>query len=496
MHTGNTLVDLETDTTTTVNGAVANAHAIAGDYKKTPVSQKVLFLQNIAAEITAAGPSLIPVTQKETFLPVARLEGELIRTTKQITLFAELLKEGSWVRAVIDVKENPAVDVRQVQVPLGVVAVFGASNFPFAFSVAGGDTVSALAAGCPVVHKGHPAHPQTAAVIAECIKRAAEKSGMPEHVFTMVTGDGYETGLQLVKHPLVSAVAFTGSFKGGKALYDAAAKRDKPIPVYAEMGSVNPVFILPRALQQNGYDIATKLIASNLQGTGQFCTNPGIVVLPPLHDAGQFLETSAQLISASKGGIMLTGNIHASYAAGVKKLLNSKTVTFKAAGIHTGEEHAATPHLFVTNADEFLNDHNLQEEVFGPSSLFVETDDKASLYNIAAGLQGQLTATVWGTEEDLKEYADLIPILEDKAGRLLINGVPTGVEVTAAMVHGGPYPATTDSRSTSVGTDAIYRFTRPVCYQSFPQFLLPDALKDANPLGIVRMKNGQIESNK
>lgn len=480
-------------TESSVNEAVVNAHSAFNEYKKTPPSQKALFLQNIATEITAAGPGLIPITQKETFLPVARLEGELIRTTKQLNLFAELLKEGSWVRAVIDAKETPAVDIRQVQVPMGVVAVFGASNFPFAFSVAGGDTVSALAAGCPVVHKGHPAHPQTASIIAGCIRRAAEKSGMPEHVFTMIEGEGYEPGLQLVTHPLISAVAFTGSFRGGKALYDAAAKREKPIPVYAEMGSVNPVFILPHALQQNGYDIATKLIASNLQGTGQFCTNPGIVVLPPLHDAKQFLETSSQLISASKGGIMLTGNIHASYAAGVKKLATSKTVTLKAAGVQGEEVHSATPHLFVTNADEFLNDDNLQEEVFGPSSLFVETGDKAALYNIATHLQGQLTATIWGTDEDLQEYSDLIRILEDKAGRLLVNGVPTGVEVTAAMVHGGPYPATTDSRTTSVGTDAIYRFTRPVCYQNFPQFLLPDALKDANPLGITRMKNGQIE---
>ena len=477
----------------TVNEAVVNAHSAFAEYKRTTPAHRALFLQNIAAEITAAGPTLIPITQKETFLPTPRLEGELVRTTKQLTLFADLLKEGSWVRAIIDIKENPAVDVRQQQVSLGVVAVFGASNFPFAFSVAGGDTVSALAAGCPVVHKGHPAHPQTATIIAACIQRAAEKSGMPEHVFTMIEGEGYEHGLQLVTHPLVSAVAFTGSFRGGKALFDAAAKREKPIPVYAEMGSVNPVFILPRALQQNGYDIATKLIASNLQGTGQFCTNPGIVVLPPLHDAKQFLETSSQLIGASKGGIMLTGNIHASYAAGVKKLISSKAVTLKAAGIQGEEAHTATPHLFVTNADEFLNDDNLQEEVFGPSSLFVETDDRAALYNIATHLQGQLTATIWGTEQDLEEYSDLIAILEDKAGRLLVNGVPTGVEVTAAMVHGGPYPATTDSRSTSVGTDAIYRFTRPVCYQNFPQFLLPDALKDANPLGITRMKNGQIE---
>ncbi len=469
-----------------VNDAVASAHSAFSEYKKTSPAQKVLFLQAIAAEITAAGPAIIPVTQKESNLPLPRLEGELIRTTKQINLFADLLKEGSWVRAVIDVKENPATDIRQMQVPFGVVAVFGASNFPFAFSVAGGDTISALAAGCPVVHKAHPAHPETAAMIAACIHRAAEKTGMPPAVFTTV--EGFEAGMQLVNHPLVSAVAFTGSFRGGKALYDAAVKREKPIPVYAEMGSVNPVFILPHALQQNGYDIASKLVASNLLGTGQFCTNPGIVVMPPLHDAKSFLDTSAQIIGSSKGGVMLTSGIHEAYKTGVQKFGEHKGVTVKATGAI--EEEKATPHLFVTTADEFLNDEHLQEEVFGPSSLFVETDDKAALYNIASALHGQLTATIWGTEEDLKEYADLITILEDKAGRLLINGVPTGVEVTAAMVHGGPYPATTDSRTTSVGTDAIYRFTRPVCYQNFPQFLLPDALKDENPLGIVRKSLG------
>ncbi len=476
-----------------VNDAVINTREAFIEYKKISPAQRIIFLQTIAAEIIAVGPTLIPVTHKETFLPLARLEGELQRTTKQINLFAELLKEGSWVRAVIDIKENPAVDIRQMQVPLGVVAVFGASNFPFAFSVAGGDTISALAAGCAVVHKGHPAHPQTSKIVAECIVTAAKKTNMPPHVFAMVEGAGYEVGLQLVTHPLVDAVAFTGSYKGGKALYDAASKRERPVPVYAEMGSVNPVFILPGILRQNGDDIAAKIISSNLLGTGQFCTNPGIIVLPPLHDAGKFLNKSSELISASKGGAMLTGNIHSSYSHGIKKLQEHQRVRLAGKGIEANEDGIATPHLFVTDADNFLKDETLQEEVFGPSSLFVETNDKAAMYNIAANLQGQLTATIWGTDEDLKEYEGLVHILEDKAGRLLINGVPTGVEVTAAMVHGGPFPATTDSRSTSVGTDAIYRFTRPVCYQDFPQFLLPDALKDNNPLGIKRKVNGREE---
>jgi NADP-dependent aldehyde dehydrogenase len=481
------------DTDQTIHTSIINAHTIFGEYKKTAPFQKALFLQHIAVEIMEAGPTLIPVTQKETALPVPRLEGELQRTVKQINMFVDLLKEGSWVRAVIDKKDNPSADIRQVQVPLGVVAVFGASNFPFAFSVAGGDTIAALAAGCPVVYKAHPGHPETSQIVASCIAKAIAKSNMPPAVFSMVQGAGIEVGQALAKHPLVSAVAFTGSFRGGKALFDAAAKREKPIPVYAEMGSVNPVFILPRMLSQNGDDIAAKIIASNHLGAGQFCTNPGIVVLPPLHDAHNFINKSAALVSQAKGGTMLTGSIHTAYKHGVNKLSQKKQVKTAAAGTATEEGQTATPHLFVTDADNFLNDVELHEEIFGPASLFVETNDKAALYNIAEQLEGQLTATVWGTEEDLKEFASLIPILEDKAGRLLINGVPTGVEVTAAMVHGGPYPATTDSRTTSVGSDAIYRFTRPVCYQNFPQFLLPDALKDDNPLGIRRMVNGQQE---
>lgn len=476
-----------------VDDAVVNARSVFMEYKKATGLQKAQFLKNIAAEIKEAGPVLIPVTQQESALPVPRLEGELQRTINQLNLFAALLTEGSWVRAIIDKKENPAVDIRQVQVPLGVVAVFGASNFPFAFSVAGGDTASALAAGCPVVYKAHPGHPATSAIVADCITRAAEKSNLPAGVFTVVKGDSIEVGQQLVKHPLISAVAFTGSFRGGKALFDAAARREKPIPVYAEMGSVNPVFILPRMLHEQGEDIAAKIVGSNHLGVGQFCTNPGIVVLPPQHSAGAFINKSAELVSAAKGGVMLTVGIHTAYANGVKKITQKTTVKLAAAGAATEAERVANPYLFVTDADNFLNDEELHEELFGPSSLFVETTDKAALYNIALRLQGQLTATVWGTDEDLAEFAELITILEDKAGRLLINGVPTGVEVTAAMVHGGPYPATTDSRSTSVGTDAIYRFTRPVCYQNFPQFLLPDALKDDNPLSIHRMKNGQIE---
>ncbi len=484
--------DVEEAILANIHISVTNAHTAFEEYKKISPAKKALFLQTIAAEIISAAPILIPVTQQETALPLARLEGELQRTVKQLNLFADLLLEGSWVRAVIDVKENPAMDIRQMQVPLGVVAVFGASNFPFAFSVAGGDTVSALAAGCPVVYKAHPGHPETSNIVAGCIAKAAATAGINPAVFTMVSSTGIEAGQALVKHSLVSAVAFTGSLKGGKALFDTAAKRPQPIPVYAEMGSVNPVFILPRILHENGDDIAAKIIGSNHQGVGQFCTNPGIVVMPPLHGVKNFIAKSAELVGVAKSGVMLTAGIHAAYQQGVEKFAQKNQVKLAAAGQPGIETKTATPHLFVTDADNFLNDQELHEELFGPSSLFVETSHKADLYTIARQLQGQLTATVWGTDDDLREFADLIPILEEKAGRLLINGVPTGVEVTAAMIHGGPYPATTDARTTSVGTDAIYRFTRPVCYQNFPPFLLPDALKDENPLNITRIKNGKF----
>jgi len=475
---------------TTIDKAIENAHAVFQEYKQVKTAERILFLQNIAAEINAIKPLLIEVTQRETYLPTARLEGELLRTTNQINLFANLLQEGSWVKAVIDIKQDPPSDIRQMQIPLGVVAVFGASNFPYAFSVAGGDTIAALAAGCPVVYKSNPAHPQTSVMVAACIKKAAEKTGIPQHVFSIVYGASHQVGLHLVMHPLITAVAFTGSFNGGKALYDAAAKRKTPIPVYAEMGSVNPIFVLPEIMQQQATVVAEKIIASNLQGVGQFCTNPGLVILTEYAGTDNFVEASAALISKTNAGSMLTENIHQAYSSGVKKLAEKETLHLAAQGLSTVAPQAAVPHLFVTDAANFLTDENLQEEVFGPSSIFIKAADKAALFNIVNHLHGQLTATVWGTDNDLAEYATLIQLLEEKAGRLIINNVPTGVEVTAAMVHGGPFPATTYSGATSVGTGSIYRFTRPVCYQGFPQFLLPGALKNENPLKIWRLVNG------
>jgi alpha-ketoglutaric semialdehyde dehydrogenase len=474
-----------------INAAVEKAAVAAPLYKGFSYAERATFLERIADEIVAIGPQLIQVTMQESNLPEARLLGERDRTTGQLRFFAKILREGSWLRPVIDLPSaaNPAkADLRQVQIPLGVTAVWGASNFPYAFSVAGGDTVSALAAGCPVVHKAHPAHPVTCELIAQAITKAAQETGMPDGVFSLLNGTAYEIGLQLIRHPLIKAAAFTGSFRGGKALYDEAVKRPEPIPVYSEMGSVNPVFILPGILKEKGTDLAKALAASNLLGVGQFCTNPGVVVLPA--GAGGFKNDYKEAIQAATGGLMLTNNIRQAYDKGTHELSGQNGVETLAKGKPAAHELTAVPQAFYTTAASFLSNKELAEEVFGPSSLHVATENKEDILQIARSLQGQLTATIWGNADDLEAYKELYSILEEKAGRLVINGMPTGVEVANAMVHGGPFPATTAGATTSVGATAIYRFTRPVCYQNFPDSALPAALQNNNPLGILRLVDG------
>ena len=474
--------------------AVTLAQSSFDAYRQMPVAKRVAFLRQIAANITAAAPEMIPVAMQESHLPQARLTGEVMRTTGQIHLFADLLEEGSWVGAVIDTalpdrKPLPRPDIRQMQVPLGVTGVFGASNFPFAFSVAGGDTISALAAGCPVVHKAHPAHPVTAEMVAQCIMQAAQETGMPDGVFSLLHGRSHQSGISIVMHPLVKAIAFTGSFTGGTAIYAAAAQRREPIPVYAEMGSVNPVFILPRKLQSDGAAIAKTLSDANLLGTGQFCTNPGLLFTSASAEGDSFQEIYTGHIKNATSGAMLTQGIYDMYSGNTERL---KGVATLAGSGFEGADDKAVPHVFKTTGSDFMKHEVLCEEVFGPSSILITADDKEQLFEIARNLPGQLTASVWGTEEDCREYAALFGILQLKAGRVILNAAPTGVEVTAAMVHGGPFPATTDSRTTSVGTCAIYRFVRPVCFQGLPDFLLPEALQDANPLGIARRVNGKV----
>ena len=473
--------------------AVEKATHAFQEYRGKSGEQKAYFLETIAEEIIALGDDLITRCIEETGLPEARLKGERGRTVGQLKLFASYLRAGSWVEARIDPADPsrtpPKQDIRSMLKALGPVGIFGASNFPLAFSVAGGDTTSALAAGCTVVFKAHPAHPGTCELVGTAIAAAASKTGMPEGTFSMVHGKSTAVGLAIVRHPEIKAIGFTGSYRGGKALFDVANSRPVPIPVYAEMGSTNPVFILPDALREKKQNIAKDLAASVTLGVGQFCTNPGLVFYQE-DEENSFAGSFSQSLEASTPGVMLTSYIRESYLAGIKRLAATKGVRTLVEGKSQGDGRNAPAYLFQAAAETFLEDPALEEEVFGPSTLAIAVEDKAQLMRVATRLGGHLTATLHATEKDLLEYAGLLAILEQKVGRLIINGYPTGVEVTHAMVHGGPYPATTDSRSTSVGTDAIKRFARPVCYQNFPQSLLPEELKDGNPLKIHRMVNG------
>jgi len=467
-------------------------------YRNKSGAEKALLLETVAEEILELGDDLLVRCSEETGLPQARLIGERGRTVNQLKLFAELLREGSWVDARIDKamperQPLPKPDVRSMEKPLGAVAVFGASNFPLAFSVAGGDTVSALAAGCTVVVKAHPAHPGTCEMVAAAIQKAITKCGMPDGIFSMVQGISVEVGMALVTHPLIKAVGFTGSFKGGKAIFDAAARRDEPIPVYAEMGSVNPVFILPEALRQRRNQIADGLTNSVTLGVGQFCTNPGVFILQNSPDSAAFEQKLAENIRKTTGGVMLTAGIRDAYENGVKTLNTQPQVKLIAASENIDCQNFSSAHFLKTNSADFLSNKHLEEEVFGPSTLEVAANNKDEVLEIARNLKGHLTASVFADGDDFAEYRELFDILEQKVGRLIINEYPTGVEVCHAMVHGGPFPATTDRRTTSVGTRAITRFTSPICYQNFPDSLLPDELKNDNPLGIWRIVDGNRE---
>lgn len=475
-----------------INRAIEAASEAFQIYRNVSGKDKATFLENIGDEIMALGDELIQRCMQETGLPEARLTGERGRTVGQLKLFASMLREGSWVDARVDTadperKPLPKADIRSMQRALGPVAIFGASNFPLAFSVAGGDTTSALAAGCPVVFKAHPAHPGVCELVGLAIQRAVKKSGMPEGTFSMVNGKSTNVGMALVKHPSITAVGFTGSYRGGKALFDEASRRPVPIPVYAEMGSTNPVFILPEALKERKEKIAEDLAAAVTLGVGQFCTNPGLVFLPESEDATTFKSVLSTTFKGISAGVMLSPGIKGSFEKGIENLRAARGVETLAEGKAGDSGSRGTAHLLHASIDSFLKDHTLEEEVFGPSTLAITANTKEELMQAARNLRGHITATLHGTPKDLQDYADLVSILEQKVGRLIINGYPTGVEVCHSMVHGGPFPATTDSRTTSVGTGAINRFTRPVCYQNFPDALLPPELKYDNPLGIWRL---------
>lgn len=481
-----------------IRRAIEKAETAFSFFQQKSQVERALLLEAIADEIEALGDQLINRCMQETALPEARLIGERGRTAGQLRLFATVLKEGSWVDARIDSalpdrQPVPKPDIRQMLIPLGPVGIFGASNFPLAFSVAGGDTASALAAGCPVVVKSHPLHPGTSEMVGRAINSAIKKVDMPEGIFSLLQGMDNASGMEIVMHPMITAIGFTGSFKGGKAIFDAAGKRDVPIPVFAEMGSINPVFILPGAMKARSNSLAGGLASSFTLGVGQFCTNPGVVITLKDKNAEEFHKLLAEKTRDIASGTMLSSKIKYSFQKGVSKLMETKEVTLLASSEGGEDENRVQAKILHTNAAAFYENKNLAEEVFGPSTLTVSGNTKEELLMLARNLDGHLTATIHGTEEDLEEYAELVHILKRKVGRLIFNGFPTGVEVCHSMTHGGPYPATTDSRSTSVGTLAIKRFARPFSYQDFPDTALPDELKNANPLGIWRMVNGVME---
>ena len=486
------------------SGTVANVHeacelaAKAFDpYRQLPLAVRAEFLERIADGITALGDGLIQRAHEESGLPKARLEGERGRTTGQLKLFAEVVRAGQWLAATLDSplperKPLPRSDLRMQKIPLGPVAVFGASNFPLAFSVAGGDTAAALAAGCPVVVKAHRAHLGTSEMVGRVIQRVAQEMDLPEGVFSMIVGAGSSVGEALVAHPAIKAVGFTGSRAGGTSLMRVAAARHEPIPVYAEMSSINPVFLLPGALAARGEAIARGFVDSLVLGAGQFCTNPGLAIAVDSDALKDFVATASAALAARPAQTMLTAGIHAAYEDGEGKLAGTQGVEAVAHGAAPTGPTQARAALFVTDARTFLSTPALEDEVFGPASTIVRCKNEQELLEVAEHFAGQLTATLQMSGDDLPAARKLVPVLERKAGRILINGFPTGVEVSHAMVHGGPFPATSDSRVTSVGTTSIERFLRPVCYQDFPADLLPEALADSNPLALWRRVDGEI----
>lgn len=481
-----------------VDESVKKAALAFESYRKKDKDSIANFLDQIAEEILNLGDALLERCHLETALPLGRLQGERGRTMNQLKLFASVVREGSWVDARIDTAipdraPLPKSDIRHMLLPLGPVAIFGASNFPLAFSVAGGDTASAFAAGCPVVFKGHPAHPGTSDMIAKAIIVAAKKTGMPEGTFSLVHSNSNAVGEALVKHLEIKAVGFTGSFRGGKALFDYANSRSEPIPVFAEMGSTNPVFILPNALKERGEEIARGLAGSITMGVGQFCTNPGLSFMQKSESTDEFYSKLSKSISELPAATMLSSNILKAFKKGIQKTLTITNVEELASGLVSDSVNTATPKVFKTSIENFINNEVLAEENFGPSSVLVEATSKNDILEAARNLKGHLTATIHGTDQDFEDYKELFDILELKVGRILINGFPTGVEVCHSMVHGGPYPATTAPQSTSVGTNAIKRFVRPVCFQDYPDAFLPDALKAENKLNIWRLVNGNLE---
>lgn len=465
-------------------------------YRATLPGVRAQFLDTIARNIEALGDVLIERAMAETGLPKARLEGERGRTCNQLRLFAATIQAGEQNQPRIDPrlaerKPLPRSDIRQRRIPLGPVAVFGASNFPLAFSVAGGDTASALAAGCPVIVKGHSAHPGTSELVGRALQQAVAECNLPEGVFSLIFGAGAEVGAALVAHPLIQAVGFTGSRAGGVALMRIAQARPQPIPFYGELSALNPVLLLPGALDEKADELGRQFVASLTMGAGQFCTNPGLLLALDSPALNGFIAAASAALQDSAAQTMLSPGIHNAYQHSSACIAGSKQVQTLAQGQVSASPNSCQAALFATSAEAFIADANLHEEMFGAASLLVRCRDEAELLRVVQHLDGQLTATLHIGASDVPFARQLLPLLERKAGRILANGWPTGVEVCHAMVHGGPWPATTDARATSVGTAALERFLRPVCYQDLPDELLPPELQASNPLQVKRLLDGR-----
>lgn len=468
-------------------------------YRKLSLKQRAEFMRAIAVELEACGDELIHTAMRETNLPEARLRGERARTIFQLNSYATACEDGTWLEARIDTSDQnktpPKPDLRKMLVPLGPVVVFGASNFPFAYSTAGGDTACAFAAGCPVIIKAHPAHAETSETVANAISKAAEKCKMPDGIFAHVHGASIEVGKALVTHPHTKAVGFTGSFLGGKQLFDWGNQRKEPIPVFAEMGSINPVFLLPEKLQQSSTEIAKMYAGPITLGVGQFCTNPGLIIGIESNALQNFITTLGEEIKNVAPAAMLHPGISKLFSENRSKALSQPDVTTVAESETTPKENCGIPTLASATGEAFLNNPVLHQEVFGPYSIVIRCKDQNEMLEVAKNLEGQLTSTLMATDNDIKSNEEFIEAVKNICGRFILNSVPTGVEVCLSMHHGGPFPATTDSRFTSVGADGIKRFARPICFQNWNNDLLPEELKNENPLQIWRTINNELKKS-
>jgi NADP-dependent aldehyde dehydrogenase len=483
-----------------INEIMDAAKSAALAIKKASLGKRAELMNAIADGLESSGDELIQLVMSETNLPDARLRGERGRTIFQLRSYAKACVKGEWLEASIDTaipdKVPPKPDIRKMLMPLGPVVVFGSSNFPFAYSTAGGDTASALAAGCPVIVKAHPAHPKSSEAVANIIHQAVKNCGLPSGVFSHVHGASFEVGKALVLHPFTKAVGFTGSYSGGKVLFDLANQREEPIPVFAEMGSVNPVFLLPEKISLDHESIAQSYAGSITLGVGQFCTNPGLIIGIKGDALNQFIVALSNQIGNIPPATMLHEGITKAFFEKRKLALSQQGVELIASSSTEAKENQGIPTIATTSGDVFLKNKLLHQEVFGPYSLIVQCSDNYELLQVAKKLEGQLTATIMATDADINENTELLDVVSDKCGRMILNGVPTGVEVCLSMHHGGPFPSTTDSRFTSVGADAIKRFARPMSFQNFSDYLLPMELQNGNPLKINRRVNDELTSSK